>query len=321
MGVRSPSRRFFLTSATAGCAGVVLITLGAFQSGSPFTTDVRGSWPFRFTTAPFSDQWCGMLMVYSGIVVLLGAWYCLATCCPGRPLRHLYAVFGAWVAPLLFVPPLFSRDVYAYAALGQLTSRGGNPYGHSPASLHGPSFLRLVDPLWQQRMHPTGHCSWTSGRAMSPVAGNSVLATVEGYRVIALIGVLLIAASVPAIARSVGRQPQAAFVLAVLNPLVLLYLIGGAHNDALMLGLLVAGVAAASLRHPVIGILLCALAAEVKIPGLDRCGLHRLGLGGPGRRAGPSIEVRHAVCAHRRCGHGGGRRSVRVGVGLAVQSL
>ena len=40
-----------------------------------------------------------------------------------------------------------------------------------------------------------------------------------------------------------------AFGLAVLNPAVLLVLLGGAHNDALMLGLLVAGCALARRHH------------------------------------------------------------------------
>jgi alpha-1,6-mannosyltransferase len=54
----------------------------------------------------------------------------------------------------------------------------------------------------------------------------------------------------------------------VLNPLVLLVLLGGAHNDALMLGLLVAGCAAARRNHILIGLSLCALAAQVKVPAL-----------------------------------------------------
>ena len=59
-----------------------------------------------------------------------------------------------------------------------------------------------------------------------------------------------------------------ALALAVLNPLVLLVLLGGAHNDALMLGLLVAGCAVARRNHILTGLVLCALAAEVKIPAL-----------------------------------------------------
>ena len=49
--------------------------------------------------------------------------------------------------------------------------------------------------------------------------------------------------------RPVGRGvAEPAFVLAVWNPLVLLYLTGGADNDALMLGLLVAGWVVATSR-------------------------------------------------------------------------
>jgi hypothetical protein len=47
-----------------------------------------------------------------------------------------------------------------------------------------------------------------------------------------------------------------------------LVLLGGAHNDALMLGLLVAGCAVARRNHIFVGLVLCALAAEVKIPAL-----------------------------------------------------
>jgi hypothetical protein len=60
-------------------------------------------------------------------------------------------------------------------------------------------------------------------------------------------------------------------VLVVLNPLVLVHLVGGVHNEALLAGLLVAGVAVATRRTPLTtasGIVLCALAAAVKAPGL-----------------------------------------------------
>jgi alpha-1,6-mannosyltransferase len=85
---------------------------------------------------------------------------------------------------------------------------------------------------------------------------------------VALVGVALIAWGVTVLARSFGRDPAPAVALAVLNPLVLLVLLGGAHNDALMLGLLVAGCAEARRNHFLIGLSLCALAAEVKVPAL-----------------------------------------------------
>jgi len=293
--VRCTPGRVFLGAAAAGFAGVVLIALGVLSEESPFTSDVPGSWPLELSSAPFHHQWVGLLLVYAGVVLLLGAWYCLSVGSAERPLRHLYGVLAAWVAPLLVIPPLFSRDVYAYAALGQLTARGVNPYRHSPAALHQPSFLHLVDPLWRQAHAPYGPLFMDIGRGIASASGNSVLGAVEGYRLVALAGVLLMAASVPVIARSVGVAPSPAFVLAVLNPLVLLYLVGGAHNDALMLGLLMAGVAMATARHPVLGILLCALAAEVKIPGL--IGVVFIGWAWAGRGAPPMRRVKFVSAA------------------------
>ena len=73
---------------------------------------------------------------------------------------------------------------------------------------------------------------------------------------------------VPSLARSYGRDPGLAFSLGVLNPLVLLFLIGSGHNDALMIGLLVCGLSIARRGHPLWGITMCALAGAVKVPGL-----------------------------------------------------
>ena len=84
---------------------------------------------------------------------------------------------------------------------------------------------------------------------------------------LAVVGVVLIAAFLPSLARSYGKDPGLAFSLAVLNPLVLLFLVGSGHNDALMIGLLVAGLSIARRGHPGWGMVLCALAGAIKIPG------------------------------------------------------
>jgi hypothetical protein len=68
------------------------------------------------------------------------------------------------------------------------------------------------------------------------------------------------------LAGAAGVRPAAASWLAVLNPLVLIHLVGGAHNDALMMGLLTAGLAASVRRRPVPATLLIVAAALVKAP-------------------------------------------------------
>ena len=74
------------------------------------------------------------------------------------------------------------------------------------------------------------------------------------------------ALGVSSLARSHRRDPAYVLTLAILNPVTVLHLVGGSHNDALMLGLLVCGIAVARRGRPVAGIVLCALAAAVKVP-------------------------------------------------------
>jgi hypothetical protein len=87
-------------------------------------------------------------------------------------------------------------------------------------------------------------------------------------RLLGLLGTAMFAVAMPVIARSFGRDGGTAFALAALNPLILLHLVGGGHNDALMIGFLAVGYALARRGHPVAGILCCALGAVVKVPAI-----------------------------------------------------
>ncbi len=245
-----------------GAAGSVAVAVGAARPGSPFTTDRPDAW--YFGTAPGTgSQWLGLLLVWGGVLAMLAAWYCLARYrAAGHRPGPLWVVLAAWTVPLAVAPPLLSRDVYAYAAYGRLAAGGASPYTHAPASLGPSPLLSLVGPLWRGSHAPYGPLFVDLAGLVS---GRSVPATVVGFRVLAVAGVALVAAGVGPLARSVGGDPGRAFALAACNPLVLLYLVGGAHNDALMLGLLVVGVAVGR-RHPAAGVLLCALAAAVKAP-------------------------------------------------------
>ncbi len=178
------------------------------------------------------------------------------------------AIGVAWAMPVMIMPPLFSRDIYSYASQGEMVARGFNPYAHGVSVLGQNRFLSLVDPQWRHGAVPYGPAWERLSGGIVQVTNHNILGALVGFRVVALVGVGLIAWGVPVLARSVGRDPTVAFALAVLNPLVLLVLLGGAHNDALMLGLLVAGCAFARRNHVLIGLLMCSLAAEVKIPAL-----------------------------------------------------
>jgi alpha-1,6-mannosyltransferase len=258
-------------AAVAGFLGMTLVVLGVSQPGSPFTSKLPGSWIFGLP-APGSDparhELVGIAVVYSGLIVVLCAWYWIVSSpAPDdhRGLARLWGVFALWVTPLVVAPPLFSRDVYTYGAEGELVSRGINPYTHGLQSVRGSTFYELADPLWRHAHAPYGPVFFDIARLNKHVS-TSVFATLEGYRLIALLGVVVMAVSVPVLARSLGRDPVTAFALAALNPLVLLSLIGAMHNDAIMVGLLAAALALARRGHPVLGIVVCALGAQVKVP-------------------------------------------------------
>jgi hypothetical protein len=120
--------------------------------------------------------------------------------------------------------------------------------------------------LWKNTPAPYGPLFLMVDGWFASLSGHNAMVTVLFLRFLSVVGVALIAYCIPKLAKAYGRDPGAAFVLAVLNPLTLLALIGGVHNDAIMIGLLLAGITAAKSRHPIWGVVLCTLAAAIKVP-------------------------------------------------------
>lgn len=250
-----PATRRSLRSTSLGVCGIVgflgsaCVLLGVAQAGSPFSVRAAGAWFFATSGGsrrPTSTGFLGVMLVYAGIVLMLGAWFELVRTVrrqPSIPMARLVAILVAWVAPVLVMPPVFSRDVYSYAAQGEMVQRGLNPYARTPSALRGGRFLDLVDPLWRHVPAPYGPAWERFSGAIVALSHHDVWLAAAGFRLVALAGLGLIAWAVPSLARSIGRPGSVAFALAALNPVVLLVLVGGAHNDALMLGLLVAGCA------------------------------------------------------------------------------
>ena len=170
-----------------------------------------------------------------------------------------------WAAPLLAAPPLFSRDVYSYLAQGLMIEADVDVYRHGPAALGGP-IAAQVPAIWQDTPSPYGPVALLAARAVTAVTDVHQTAGVLGMRLAALAGLVLLGLTLPPLARACGVPDVDAYWLVVLNPLVLIHLVGGAHNDALMVGLLTAGLAAAVHRRPVVAAALVTTAALVKAP-------------------------------------------------------
>ncbi|SOD90011.1 polyprenol phosphomannose-dependent alpha 1,6 mannosyltransferase MptB [Streptomyces sp. Ag109_G2-15] len=243
-----------------GLAGTAMLALGG---------ETAGALPVQDLLAPASAQAAlGLVGVYFGVVLLIAAWVLLGRLVRGpQPptQRALLVVLAVWAAPLLLAPPLFSRDVYSYLAQGAMVDAHMDVYAQGPAQLGGP-LADEVAPVWQHTAAPYGPAFLWLASALSSVTRGELPAGLLGMRLVALLGVALMAAALPRLARHSGSDPAAALWLGALNPLVLLHLVAGAHNDALMLGLLGLGLVAARGRWPVLGAVLVTLAALVKAP-------------------------------------------------------
>jgi alpha-1,6-mannosyltransferase len=264
----------------AGLVGTILIGVGASLAGSPFAFKVPGAWFFGVPSAKLGEAVArasgGMLFAelalgFAGIVLLCRAWLAITKSVaqrPGEQPGRLAGILALWSVPLLVAPPLFSDDIYSYAAQGEMVSRHISPYLYGPGVLGASPFSSLAQGVWINTPSPYGPLfNGLDGRIVE-LTDHRVLLSLVLLRLLAVVGVVLMAVFVPRLAGSYGKDPAKAFSLGVLNPLVLLFLVGSGHNDSLMIGLLVAGLYVARRGHPAWGMAICALAGAIKIPGL-----------------------------------------------------
>jgi alpha-1,6-mannosyltransferase len=156
-------------------------------------------------------------------------------------LSRVFAVsLVALVAGFAVAPVLLSHDVYSYvdyARLGVL--HGLDPYVHPPAAApFDPAYARVT---WIDATSAYGPLFTL---ATYPLAWLPVWLAVAALKATAALSVLGIATLVARIAPSRGVSPLGAAAFVALNPLVLIHVVGGAHNDGLAMLMATAGVAA-----------------------------------------------------------------------------
>ncbi len=154
-----------------------------------------------------------------------------------------YRTAALWAFPLLAARPLFSGDVWSYLAQGLTAANGLDAYRLGPAQAIGMDSVvtQHVSHYWLDTPAPYGPVWLILSRTVGEFAGELLIPSVLLYRLIALAGLVLIAWSLPRLALRVGGTPTFALWLGLLNPLVLWHLVAGVHNDAVMLGAMLAG--------------------------------------------------------------------------------
>ncbi|MGA7833930.1 MAG: polyprenol phosphomannose-dependent alpha 1,6 mannosyltransferase MptB [Acidimicrobiales bacterium] len=268
---------FLWQPALLGFAAMTAIVAGSSFTNSPFKFNMTGTWffgepsPSATGTPSLTKFILSVVLVYGGLLLLMRVWLRLSEVMKlhaGVGLKKLWWMFALWASPMVVAPPLFSRDVFSYAAQGEMTAAHISPYLYGPYTLGQFSnpWTMAVDPLWGNTPAPYGPFFLFLDSTVDKISGHHQLWTVVGLRLLEVIAVVMIGYGVAMLARGLGRDPGEAFVLAAMNPLVLLTLIGGAHNDAIMTGFLVIGLALAVQRHPVWALFFVSLATAIKAP-------------------------------------------------------
>jgi hypothetical protein len=212
--------------------------------------------------------------LYLGLGLVCIAWLGLGRCLDQIPGRWLWAIGVLWAVPALLGPALFSSDVYSYLAQGELLHLGLDPYRDTPTALaaHGQVHLLAgVSPFWRHTTAPYGPLFLGLISLVDGLAGAHVTVAALAVKAIDACGLVLLGVFVPRLATALGGDARRAAWLAVLSPLVLMQVVSAGHNDGLMAGLMVAGVALALERRTVAAVAVCALAATIKLPALVAC--------------------------------------------------
>ncbi|RZT16158.1 alpha-1,6-mannosyltransferase [Mycobacterium sp. BK558] len=251
--------------AWVGALGALLVTAGGLGAGStrlhdPLLESMHLSW-LRFGHGLVLSS----VLLWLGVVLMLSAWLWLGRHVIDRTATQytMVATTGFWLTPLLLSVPVFSRDTYSYLAQGALLRDGFDPYLVGP--IENPnSLLDNVSPIWTTTTAPYGPAFILVAKFVTMLVGNDVVAGTMLLRLCMLPGLALLIWAVPRIARHVGANSAAALWICVLNPLVIIQLMGGVHNEMLMVGLMMAGIALCFRGRCVAGVTLIAVAVAVK---------------------------------------------------------
>jgi hypothetical protein len=154
--------------------------------------------------------------------------------------RFVWAAIAVAVAAFAVAPVLLSHDVYSYLDYARLgVVHGLDPYVRGPAAAPAdPAFASVTWP------HTTSAYGPLFTLASYPLAWLPVGLAIAALKAIAALSILGLATIVARIAAWRGTDPLRAAAFVALNPLVLVHVVGGAHNDGLMMLLAMLAVAA-----------------------------------------------------------------------------
>jgi hypothetical protein len=216
--------------------------------------------PLRFAGIAAADGPLAGPLFYAALWLALILYVVVLRGAPGIGTRLAIGAVVAMHVVFLLAPPLLSHDVFSYIAYARLgVANHLNPYTHAPldipndpgfahagsidaSSAYGPVFTLLTYPL-------------------SPLG---VPTAFWVLKVVAALSSLGIVALVWKVAQRLGRDPLVPALAVGLNPLVLVHVVGGAHNEALTVLVTMAGVLLWVSARETAGVVVATFATGIK---------------------------------------------------------
>jgi hypothetical protein len=230
--------------AIVACSAFVLIA--AADRPSLLSATTHGGYFPHWMAGPLGGLWPGLTRngtklkyLFSGAIAVMYAAYLLG-------LRYVPRLQARWAigaivtvhAIFFLAPPLALTDIFNYVNYGRMeVVHHLNPYTTIPI-LEPHSDPSYVLSNWHQLLSPYGPLFTLLTFAVVPLGVAASFWALKGILALASLGTIFL---VWRCARLLGRDPVAAIVLVGLNPIVLVWGLGGDHNDFLMVFFIMLG--------------------------------------------------------------------------------
>ena len=214
-------------------------------------------------------------LLYGILVLLLFALHALLyrqIADRGTPsLKRLLGVACLLALPLLLMYPINANDVYRYVIRGLISSRyGKSPFEFAPSDF-GENLYPLLAGEWRDATSPYGPFWESIASIVTSVGQDDFLSNIIVFKMLGLLAFLgagvilwlLFSLRAPGEGKN-GNRRMAFTVLWLWNPALLLSFVGNAHNDSLMILVLLLGWLVVNRGHQSLGILIAVAAVLVK---------------------------------------------------------
>ncbi|APQ54503.1 Alpha mannopyranosyltransferase [Corynebacterium pseudotuberculosis] len=226
-----------------GLIAAILITIGSFGGGAIRNRggllDILN---LEFLSyghgAGFSN-----ITLWIGSALFVVAWFLLGRrVVSGHAAVHeVTRTLALWIIPLIFAAPIMSRDIYSYLMQGTLLFRRRFDAYTQGASANPSPLLYEVSHDWRNTTTPYGPLHLWISEGIVRLCGNHITYGIFCFKALSILSFIGIMWAIPKIALSLGSNPAIAQWLGVANPVMVFHLIGGMHNESVMVGLVSIG--------------------------------------------------------------------------------